>query len=104
MDQENERSEVVEQNKMVVQIPVGLLRELLNGNEVNEVLDALSKPWAVIASHVGGGESHRRAVGFLTREALGDWLEFNYREMDISAVLRSGKPVKFNMRVRARIG
>lgn len=102
--------------EMVLQIPVRLLREVVaiqpdpsRENEGEDVHDPLfhdplftaAMPWAVLYR---GTDAFLRVNGFWEKEKLSDCVSDLYRAAEIVAVLHNGRPVKFDMRVKARIG
>lgn len=99
---------VEDRSKLVLQIPADLLGRVIDlSGPQSEIRDALTQPWAVIYGVTGLPESQLTppvVFGFADKEALGTWMEQNYRSIDVLAVLRNGRPVKFDMRVSARIG
>jgi len=100
---------VEDRSKLVLQIPSDLLDRVLDlSGPQSEIRDALTQPWAVIYGVTGLPETPPypppSVFGFSDKEALGTWMEKNYRAIDVLAVLRNGRPVKFDMRVSARIG
>ena len=99
---------VEDRSRLVLQIPADLLGRVLDlSGPQSEIRDALTQPWAVIYGATGLPETPLTppsVSGFSDKEALGTWMEKNYRSIDVLAVLRNGRPVKFDMRVSARIG
>ncbi|MFA4971201.1 MAG: hypothetical protein WC683_01220 [bacterium] len=96
----------------VLQLPVRLVREIANIPErTPEVRDAMeftdpllqaAMPWAVLYRHEA--MEQLQVAGFETKDALGEKVAELYRHAEIVAVLREGRPRKFDMRVKARIG
>jgi len=95
---------------LILQIPLKLIREAIDASgPQGEVLDALSKPWAVLYRDITGSAEPLAVEGFGLDDAaakveMETWLEEHYRAIDVTAVLHNGRPVRFNMRVKARIG
>lgn len=98
---------------LILQIPLRLIRETIDATgPQGEVLDAFGQPWAVLyRKATAANELSERLVvaGFgpedeLAKIAMEAWLEEHYRSIDVTAVLHNGRPVKFNLRVKARIG
>lgn len=90
---------------LILQISERLLREVIGATgPQGEVFDALSQPFAVIYRQEGAPSDEMLVEGFGDQELLSAWLEQHYRGIDVTTVLRAGKPVRFNMRVKARIG
>jgi hypothetical protein len=99
---------VDDRSKLVLQIPADLLGSVLDlSGPQSEIRDAMTQPWSVIYREAGVPTTPlvlASVFGFADKEALGTWMEKNYRSIDVLAVLRNGRPVKFDMRVSARIG
>lgn len=96
---------VEDRSKLVLQIPSDLLGRVLDlTGPQSEIRDAMTQPWAVIYGGMSAMMEVPSVLGFADKEALGTWMEQNYRSIDVLAVLRNGRPVKFDMRVSARIG
>jgi hypothetical protein len=90
---------------LILQISERLLREVIGATgPQGEIFDALSQPFAVIYRLDGAPSDAMLVEGFGDQELLSAWLEQRYRGIEVVAVIRAGKPVKFNMRVKARIG
>jgi hypothetical protein len=95
---------VEDRSKLVLQIPADLLGRVLDmSGPQAEAIDAMTQPWSVIFRMMGV-EGVPTVHGFVDKAALGAWMEDAYRSIDVLAVLRNGRPVKFDMRVSARIG
>lgn len=94
-----------------MQIPEKLIREAIDATgPQNEVFDAMALPWAVLYRKMGDS-GVLLVAGFggplddeQAKAGMESWLEVNYRDIDVTAVLHKGRPVRFNLRVKARIG
>lgn len=93
---------------VVVRLPVRLLRDCLPGAEmpsqVLRVLLDLAAPYAVVYRAAANEGAPLHVEAFPTKEALEAWLEERYRGIDVQVVLCAGRPVRYKMRVHARIG
>jgi hypothetical protein len=87
----------------VLQLPVRIVREICTipweEPEASPLLLAVSD-WALVYRV----EGELRVGGFSDKEQLSMSLTAVYRTSEIIAVLCKGRPVRFNMRVSARIG
>jgi hypothetical protein len=87
----------------VLQLPVRLVSEIITipqGTDPPPLLVAVSE-WALLYRDISGCLS---VFGFEDKGKLSECLADVYRTSEIVAVLCKGKPVRFNMRVSARIG
>ena len=98
---------------VVLQLPVRLVREVANiqvdvpvvhesDMRTYDPLMIAASPWAVLYRNMEDGPLH--VAGFNEKEQLSDLISSLYRNGQIDVVLRAGRPVKFDMRVKARIG
>lgn len=95
---------------LILQIPEKLIREAIDvTGPQSEVFDTMALPWAVLYRKMGDAGA-LIAAGFgplddeQAKAGMESWLEANYRDIDVTAVLHKGRPVRFNLRVKARIG
>lgn len=122
--EENPQVEIEEKAAdRVVHIPLGLLKSVIgvgepwdgDHNEVDAVprhlllFDLLSRDWVIIYDWFDIDHGHRlRVRGFDSKDQLSDFLAEEYahevRVNGIEMVLEKGRPRRFNIEVKPRIG
>ena len=86
-----------------LRIPLEMLKEFVGGDpHVLRDIDALASEWAVV--YKDGDHDALCAIGFDNREDATAWVESAHGDCEIVAALNRGCPVKYSVRVRARIG